>query len=63
MKISLNDRVRMAYQADRLRLQHQRDEDYSKIVDRRKYDKMVADRVQRNIRLGLDKGQNVDMEC
>ena len=52
-------------QLDRMqyvRNQEKRDEDYRKVVERRNFDRIVAERVSRNIRLGLDKGQHVDME-
>ena len=43
--------------------QEQRDEDYQKVVERRNFDRIIAERVSRNIRLGLDKGQNVDVDA
>jgi hypothetical protein len=39
-----------------------REEDYRKLVERRSFERIIAERVARNIRLGLDKGQNIDME-
>jgi len=47
----------------RTQLQDKRDEDYRKVVERRNFDKIIAERVSRNIRLGLDKGRNIDVEC
>ena len=52
-------------QLDRMqyvRNQEKRDEDYQKVVERRNFDRIIAERVSRNIRLGLDKGQNVDVD-
>ncbi len=46
-----------------VRNQEKRDEDYQKVVERRNFDKIVAERVARNIRLGLDRGQNIDIEA
>ena len=43
--------------------QDKRDEDYRKVVERRNFDRIIAERVSRNIRLGLDKGRNIDIEC
>ena len=43
--------------------QDKRDEDYRKVVERRNFDRLIAERVARNIRLGLDKGRNIDIEC
>ena len=53
-------------QLDRMqyvRNQEKRDEDYQKVVERRNFDRIIAERVARNIRLGLDKGQNVDVDA
>jgi hypothetical protein len=47
----------------RTQLQDKRDEDYRKVVERRNFDRIIAERVARNIRLGLDKGRNIDVEC
>ena len=47
----------------RTQLQDKRDEDYRKVVERRNFDRIIAERVSRNIRLGLDKGRNIDVEC
>ena len=52
-------------QLDRMqyvRNQEKRDEDYQKVIERRNFDRIIAERVSRNIRLGLDKGQNVDVD-
>ncbi len=46
-----------------VRNQEKKDEDYRKVVERRNFDRIVAERVARNIRLGLDKGQNIDIEA
>ena len=47
----------------RVQLQDKRDEDYRKLVEKRNFDRLIAERVARNIRLGLDKGRNIDIEC
>jgi hypothetical protein len=47
----------------RTQLQQKRDEDYRKVVETRNFERIVAERVARNIRLGLDKGRNIDVEC
>jgi hypothetical protein len=51
------------YNLEQLQLQKKRDEDYSKVVERRRLDQIIAERVSRNLRLGLDKGRNIDIEC
>jgi len=53
----------LVHQIEQFRLQDRRDEDHVKVVERRKFDQIVAERVSRNLRLGLDKGQNIDIEC
>jgi hypothetical protein len=45
------------------RLQDKRDEDYRKVVEKRNFEQVIADRVERNRRLDLDKGRNIDIEC
>jgi len=47
----------------RTQLQDKREDDYHKLVERRNFDRIIAERVSRNIRLGLDKGRNIDIEC
>ena len=51
------------YQIDKARLEKQRTEDYSKKIEERRLDQVIAERVARNIRLDLDKGRNIDIEC
>jgi len=41
---------------------YRREEDYRKLLDKRSLDKIVNDRIQRNIRLGLGKGRNIDVD-
>jgi len=51
------------YQVDRARLEKQQTEDYAKKIEERRVEQIIADRVQRNLRLDLDKGRNIDIEC
>jgi hypothetical protein len=51
------------YRLDQTRLEKQRSEDYSKVVEQRRFEQIIADRVSRNLRLDLDKGRNIDIEC
>lgn len=48
---------------ERIQLQDKRDEDYRKVVEKRNFDRIIAERVARNIRLDSDKGRHVDVEC
>jgi len=64
MNISRTEQIRIKeYNLEQRRLQDKRDEDYRKLIEKRKFDEIASERVQRNIRLDLDKGRNVDVEC
>jgi hypothetical protein len=45
-----------------LRLRDREDEDYRARVETKAFERIIVDRVQRNLRLGLDKGNNIDLE-
>jgi hypothetical protein len=51
------------YRLDQTRLEKQRTEDYAKKIEERRLDQIIAERVARNLRLDLDKGRNIDIEC
>jgi hypothetical protein len=51
------------YRLDQARLEKQRTDDYAKKIEDRRFEQIVADRVRRNIRLDLDKGRHIDIEC
>jgi hypothetical protein len=51
------------YRLDQTRLEKQRSEDYSRVIEQRRFEQIIADRVRRNLRLDLDKGRNIDIEC
>jgi hypothetical protein len=55
------DQIRQ-YNLEQVNLQRKREEDYRKVVEHRKFEEIVAERVARNIRLDLDKGRNIDVE-
>lgn len=64
MQISRSEQVQIKrYNLEQVRLQEKREDDYRKLVEKRKFDEIVAERVARNIRLDLDKGRNIDIEC
>ena len=50
------------YRVDQARLEKQREQDYSKQIEQRRLDQIIAERVARNLRLDLDKGRHVDIE-
>ena len=51
------------YRLDQIRLEKQREQDYSKKIEERRLDQVIAERVSRNLRLDLDKGRHIDLEC
>jgi hypothetical protein len=51
------------YRLDQARLEKQRENDYAKKIEERRLDQVIADRVSRNLRLDLDKGRHIDLEC
>jgi hypothetical protein len=64
MNISRADELRIReYNLEQRQLQNKRDEDYRKVVEKRRLDEIVADRVSRNLRLDLDKGRSIDIDC
>jgi hypothetical protein len=68
MEISRTEQSIIKYNAEQYRLQQIRVEDnrardYVKVIERRNYERENAERVSRNIRLDLEKGRNIDIEC
>ncbi len=68
MEISRTEQSIIKYNTEQYRLQQIRVEDnrardYVKLVERRNYERENAERVARNIRLDLEKGRNIDIEC
>ena len=63
MTVSKVGQTQLVHQIEQFRVQDKRNEEYAKVVDRRRFDQIVAERVSKNLRLGLDKGQNIDIEC
>jgi hypothetical protein len=51
------------YRLDAARMEKQRTDDYAKQIEERRLDRIIAERVSRNLRLDLDKGRNIDIEC
>ena len=63
MKIDrINNRNIELDRAERTNNQYKREEDYRKLVEKRNFDRLIAERVQRNIRLDLDKGRYIDVD-
>jgi hypothetical protein len=51
------------YRLDQTCLEKQREQDYAKKIEERRLDQVIAERVSRNLRLDLDKGRHIDLEC
>jgi len=62
MKITIEDRLLASYTAQKLRLRNREDEDYRARVETKAFEKIIAERVRRNLRLDLDKGTKIDIE-
>ena len=63
MKIDrINNRNIELDRAERANNQYRKIEDYRKTVEKKNLDRIIADRVARNMRLDRDKGRNVDVE-
>jgi len=62
MNISRVEHQQAVWRQEQVSLQLQREEEYRKLIDKRKFDEIVAERVRRNIRLGLDHGTRFDAE-
>ena len=50
------------HRVDQARMEKQREQDYSKQIERRRLDQIIAERVARNLRLDLDNGRHIDIE-
>jgi len=62
MNVSRIDHNLQAHRQERLQLQDRREEDYRQVVEKRNFDRIIADRVARNVRLDSDKGRHIDVE-
>ena len=51
------------HRVDAARIDKQREQDYAKQIESRRMDQIIAERVARNLRLDLDKGRSIDIEC
>jgi hypothetical protein len=64
MQVSkIQQRQIQQYNLEQVNLQRKREEDYRKVGERRNFEQIIAERVARNIRLDLDKGRHMDIEC
>jgi hypothetical protein len=63
MNISRTEQLRIReYNLEQVNIQRKREEDYRKVIEKRNFDQIVAERVARNTRLESDKGRHIDLE-
>ena len=47
---------------ERTNTQYKREEDYRKVIEKKNIEKIIAERVEKNMRLDRDKGRYIDVE-
>ena len=62
MKIDTVKRNLEMYNVERANIQHKREEDHRKAIEKKNLDRIIAERVERNIRLDSDKGRYIDVD-
>ena len=62
MKIDRINRNLEIERTERANVKYQREEDYRKTVEKKNLDRIIAERIARNIRLGMDKGRYIDVD-
>ena len=63
MKIDrINQRNIEIDRAERANEQYKKIEDYRKVIEKKNLETIIADRVERNMRLDRDKGRYIDVE-
>ena len=63
MKIDrINQRNIEIDRAEKANEQYKKIEDYRKVIEKRNLETIIADRVERNMRLDRDKGRSIDVE-
>ena len=62
MKIDRINRNLEIERTERANVQYKREEDYRKTVEKKNLDRIIAERVERNMRLDRDKGRYIDVE-
>ena len=63
MKIDrINNRNIEIDRTERTNQQFKREEDYRKVIEKKNLETIIADRVERNMRLDRDKGRFIDVD-
>ena len=63
MKIDRINRNLEIERTERANVQYKREEDYRQAIEKKNLDRIIAERIQRNIRLDLDKGRYIDVDA
>jgi len=62
MKVNSINRNLEIERTERANVQYKREEDYRKNVEKKNFDRIIAERIARNIRLGNEKGRHIDVD-
>jgi len=63
MKIDrINNRNMEIDRAEKANEQYKKIEDYRKVIEKKNIERIIADRVERNMRLDRDKGRYIDVD-
>ena len=63
MKIDrINQRNMEIDRAEKANEQYKKIEDYRKVIEKKNLERIIADRVERNMRLDRDKGRYIDVD-
>ena len=62
MKVDSVKRNLEMYNVERANVQYKREEDLRKTIEKKNLDRIIADRIERNIRLDSEKGRYVDVD-
>ena len=62
MKIDRINRNLEIERTERANVQYKREEDYRQAIEKKNLDRIIADKIQRNIRLGNEKGRHIDVD-
>jgi len=63
MKIDrINNHIIELDRMERANQQYKREEDYRKVIEKKNLEMIIAERVERNMRLDRDKGRYIDVD-
>ena len=62
MKIDRINRNLEVERTESANVQYNREEDYRKVIEKKNLDRIIAERIARNMRLDRDKGRYIDVD-